>query len=122
MHGHRVLTLDSAGRTAVVAELPTQPAGLGWARDGRLLAVSMVDRRLLRLLEDGRWQTVADLAALASFHCNDLVVDTRGRAYVGTFGFDLDGGSPSPPGRSSWSSPTAPHGSSPTTCASPTAW
>jgi sugar lactone lactonase YvrE len=34
----------------------------------------------------------ADLSAVASFHCNDMVVDARGRAYVGNFGFDLHGG------------------------------
>jgi hypothetical protein len=49
----------------------------------------MCDRRLVRL-EDGHWETVADLAGLASFRCNDMVVDPRGRAYVGTFGFDLE--------------------------------
>ncbi len=93
MHGHCVMAVDAAGRTEVRARLPTQPAGLGWTPDGRLLAVSMVDRKLLRLGGE-RWETVADLAGLASFHCNDMVVDTAGRAYVGTFGFDLDGGEP----------------------------
>jgi len=93
MHGHRVLAVDAAGRAATIAELPSQPAGLGWAPDGSLLVVSMTDRRLLRL-RAGRWELVADLAPLASFHCNDMVVDPRGRAYVGTFGFDLDGGEP----------------------------
>jgi sugar lactone lactonase YvrE len=37
--------------------------------------------------------------ALASFHCNDMVVDERGRAYVGTFGFDLDGAATPAPGQ-----------------------
>src|SRR5262249_54233690 len=31
----------------------------------------------------------ADLSQLATFHCNDMVVDGHGRAYVGNFGFDL---------------------------------
>jgi sugar lactone lactonase YvrE len=97
VHGYRVVTVDAAGRVDEVARLATQPAGLGWTPDGRLLAVSMVDRRLLRL-DGGRWETVADLAGLASGHCNDMVVDARGRAYVGTFGFDLDGGAPYAPG------------------------
>ena len=48
----------------------------------------MTDRRLLRY--DGkRLSSVADLSALASFHCNDMVVDRLGRAYIGNFGFDL---------------------------------
>jgi len=98
MHGHRVLAVDAAGRAEPIAKLPTQPAGLGWGPDGRLLAVSMTDRRLLRL-DGGRWEQVADLRALATFHCNDLVVDAHGRAYVGTFGFDFEAGAPFAPGQ-----------------------
>ena len=29
------------------------------------------------------------MTKLAPFDCNDMVVDARGRAYVGNFGFDL---------------------------------
>lgn len=29
---------------------------------------------------------------VAEFHCNDMIVDASGRAYVGNFGFDLDHG------------------------------
>ena len=51
----------------------------------------MTDRRLLRLDPDGLVE-VADLSELAPFHCNDMVVDSHGRAYIGNFGFDLDAG------------------------------
>jgi sugar lactone lactonase YvrE len=98
MHGHRVLRVDPAGRLETMAELSGSPAGLGWGRDGRLLVVSMTDRRLLRLV-DREWSLVADLSALATFDCNDMVVDGEGRAYVGTFGFDLHGGAPAVPGQ-----------------------
>lgn len=91
MHGHRILAVEPGGAVETIARLPTQPAGLGWTPDGALLALSMVDRRLLRL-GDGGWELVADLARLATHHCNDMVVDRLGRAYVGTFGFDLDAG------------------------------
>jgi sugar lactone lactonase YvrE len=47
----------------------------------------MLDRSLLRV-DDGKMQVVADLSALATGPCNDMVVDGRGRAYVGNFGFD----------------------------------
>jgi sugar lactone lactonase YvrE len=90
MHGYRVMTVDLAGRSEEVVEVAGQPSGLGWTPDGKLLVVSMTDRRLLRLEAEGLVE-VADLAALASFHCNDMVVDEQGRAYVGNFGFDLDG-------------------------------
>ena len=86
----RVQRLDPAsGEVCTVCELPGQPSGLGWLPDGRLLVVSMLDRRVLRLEHDGTLATHADLSRLASFHCNDMVVDAAGRAYVGNFGFDL---------------------------------
>ncbi|HKB55548.1 MAG TPA: SMP-30/gluconolactonase/LRE family protein [Ramlibacter sp.] len=84
------------GRVQPVVEVPGQPSGLGWLPDGRLLVVSMNDRRLLRL--DGRVLVeMADLSALASFPCNDMLVDGQGRAYVGNFGFDLHGRAPFAP-------------------------
>ena len=89
MHSHRVIASDLQGKTDTIVEVPNRPSGLGWLPDGRLLVVSMTDRRLLRLDGDALVEH-ADLSKLASFHCNDMVVDARGRAYVGNFGFDLD--------------------------------
>jgi sugar lactone lactonase YvrE len=88
MHAHRVMTVDLDGKTETVVEVPGQPSGLGWLPDGRLLVVSMTDRRLLRLDTDGLTE-IADLHQLASYHCNDMVVDRQGRAYIGNFGFDF---------------------------------
>jgi sugar lactone lactonase YvrE len=67
-----------------------RPSGLGWLPDGRLLVVSMQHRRVLRREADGSMVVHADLASIATFHANDMVVDPAGRAYVGNFGFDLD--------------------------------
>jgi sugar lactone lactonase YvrE len=88
MHDHKVLTVDLEGKTSVVCEVPQSPSGLGWLPDGRMLVVSMNDRRLLRL-EPGGLKLHADISKLASFTCNDMVVDASGRAYVGNFGFDM---------------------------------
>lgn len=89
MHAHQVIAHDpDSGETEVIVEVPTQPSGLGWRPDGTLLVVSMTDRRLLAL-DDGSLQQVADLSELAPWHCNDMVVDDEGRAYVGNFGWDL---------------------------------
>jgi sugar lactone lactonase YvrE len=85
----RVMTVDLEGTAETVVEVPGQPSGLGWLPDNRLLVVSMTDRRLLRLDPDGLVE-IADLRELASFHCNDMVVDQQGRAYIGNFGFDID--------------------------------
>jgi sugar lactone lactonase YvrE len=91
MHSQQVLAVDLDGSMETIATVPQDPSGLGWLPDGRLLVVSMRDRRLLRL-DPGGLVEVADLSAVAPFHCNDMVVDARGRAYVGNFGFDLQGG------------------------------
>ena len=85
---HQVMRVDREGRAHVVVEVPNQPSGLGWLPDGRLLVVSMLDRKLMRLDPTGLAQ-VADLSQLADFHCNDMVVDAKGRAYIGNFGFDI---------------------------------
>ncbi len=86
-YSRRVLTADADGRLQTVVEVPQRPSGLGFTPDGALLIVSMLDRRLLRL-DAGRLREVADLSALATGPCNDMVVDARGRAYVGNFGYD----------------------------------
>jgi len=96
MAAGKVMTVDLEGKTEIVAEVAGQPSGLGWLPDGRMLVVSMVDRRLLRLDPEGLME-VADLKALASFHCNDMVVDRQGRAYIGNFGFDLNAQKPFSP-------------------------
>lgn len=87
-YSHRVLAVDLDGHLEVICEVPQQPSGLGWDQQGRLLVVSMLDRRLLRLQDDGTLDVVAELGAWASGPCNDMVVDAQGRAYVGNFGFD----------------------------------
>lgn len=89
-HDRRVLAVSPDGAVETIVEVPQCPSGLGWLPDGRLLVVSMFDRRLLRLDPDGLTE-VADLSELATWHCNDMVVDAVGRAYIGNFGFDLDG-------------------------------
>jgi sugar lactone lactonase YvrE len=86
---HRVILADQRGRYRTICEVPGQPSGLGFDRENRLLIVSMTDRKLLRL-EGPRLHEVADLAGLAPYHCNDMVVDDQGRAYIGNFGSDVD--------------------------------
>ena len=84
---HRVLTLDLDGKTETIVEVPQQPSGLGWAPDGTLLIVSMLDHRLLAF-SGGVLTERADLSAYATGPCNDMAVDSAGRAYIGNFGFE----------------------------------
>lgn len=81
------------------ATVAAQPSGLGWLPDGRLLIVSMRDAKLLRREADGRLVVHADLAPHVGGQPNDMVVDARGRAYVGEFGFDPLAGGPFRPAR-----------------------
>ena len=86
-----MLAITPDGAVATVARVEHQPSGLGWLPDGSMLVVSMKDRRVLRVEGNGKLVEHADLSALATWHCNDMVVDGQGRAYVGHFGFDLMG-------------------------------
>ena len=97
MHGHQVSRLGRESSVETVCEVPARPSGLGWLPDGRMLVVSMTDRRVLRREADGRLVVHSDLSALAPRRCNDMVVDARGGAYVGNFGFELDDVEPSCP-------------------------
>jgi sugar lactone lactonase YvrE len=90
-HARRVAWVEPDGHSGTLIETDDLPGGLGWLPDQTPLVVAMTERRLYRIEPSGL-QLHADLADLASFHCNDMLVDHRGRAYVGNFGFDLHGG------------------------------
>ena len=88
-YAHAVFSIDPAGNIRTELELDDQPSGLGWLPDGRLLVVAMRGMKVLRLDSDGLAEH-ADVSGLSRHLCNDMVVDGRGRAWVGNFGFDLD--------------------------------
>lgn len=89
-YSFQVLSAEEDGSDVrVEAEVPEQPSGLGWLPDGRLLVVSMRDKKVLRREADGELVVHADLADHATGNANDMHVDAEGRAYVGHFGFDL---------------------------------
>ena len=91
MHAERVLRVDADGSVTDIVHVPHLPSGLGWLPNGDMLVVSMTDRKLLRF-DGASLHEHADLSAMAGWDCNDMVVDARGRAYVGNFGYDLHGG------------------------------
>ena len=97
MYTHSVHRLEPDGQLTTVVKVPGRPSGLGWLPDGRLLVVSMAERKLLRLEPDEGLVEHADLSPLTGFDCNDMVVDSQGRAYVGNLGFDVFGGAPFQP-------------------------
>ncbi|MEI9995002.1 MAG: SMP-30/gluconolactonase/LRE family protein [Rhizomicrobium sp.] len=87
---HRISSAAPDGTVRAEVEFDDQPSGLGWLPDGRLLFVAMTSQRVMRREADGRIVEHADLKGFAKFHANDMVVDVRGNALVGCFGFDLD--------------------------------
>ncbi len=62
------------------------PSGLGFRPDGSLLIVSTEARQLLRYDGDVV-DTIADLSAVAPADLGDMVIDHRGRAYIGSQAF-----------------------------------
>jgi sugar lactone lactonase YvrE len=88
---HQVRAVDESGKAETIVEVPGRPSGLGWRPDGTMLIVSMTDRRLMRF-SGGKLSIEAELKPLAAGHCNDMVVDAQGRAYVGNFGYDRHAG------------------------------
>ena len=90
-YSHKVFSLDMEGNSEVIVEVPAQPSGLGWMPDGTMLIVSMKDKKLLSFNKN-TLSEVADLSNLAGFHCNDMVVDDQGNAYIGNFGFNTYSG------------------------------
>jgi sugar lactone lactonase YvrE len=93
MEAGTIVSVGLDGASEVVASVARTPAGLGWTPAGDLLAVSRHDRRVVRVTAGGT-EPVADLGDAASGDLNDMVVDARGRAYVGNFGYDYLGGAP----------------------------
>ena len=89
MHAHEIVAVDEAGARETMLTWNGPVSGLGWLPDGRLLFVSMEDRKLMRREADGRVALHGDLAAIATWHANDMVVDAAGRAFVGNVGLAL---------------------------------
>lgn len=82
----RVLCLSESGEIRRSIPFPGRPSGLGWLPDGRLLAVSMEDRLVLRR-DDPGWAVHADLTSFTSAAINDMVVAPSGDAYVTGIGY-----------------------------------
>jgi len=91
-HQHTISSVGDDGVRAIEHADVGRPSGLGWLPDGRLLFVEMETRRLMRVEADGAVVEHADLSDVATGHCNDMVVDAMGNAYVGNFGFDMEAG------------------------------
>lgn len=89
MWGNTVYTLTAAGKRTTVARLPNRPSGISFLPDGRMVVVSMTDRKLMQVDGSGNLSTYVDLTPYVSHDINDSVADQQGNIYVGNFGYDL---------------------------------
>jgi sugar lactone lactonase YvrE len=89
----KLYVIQTDGSRRVVCEVPHRPSGIGFLPDGSAVVVSSRDQKLMKLV-DGALVVHADLAPFATGYVNDLVVDERGRIYVGNFGYDFYGNEP----------------------------
>jgi sugar lactone lactonase YvrE len=89
---HTISSVGADGVRTVELANVGRPSGLGWLPDGRLLFVEMNSRAVMRVDADGAIVVHGDLWGVATGHCNDMVVDAAGNAYVGNFGFDMEAG------------------------------
>lgn len=102
-HAHEVVAVDLEGKAdRLVTGMDDRPGGLGFLPNGTPLVVAMTTRRVYRMLRDDGGSSFtlelhANLSGLASWHCNDMLVDDYGRTYVGNFGYDVDAGAPQEP-------------------------
>jgi len=89
LYARKVLKIDESGDVTIVTTLEDQPSGLGWLPDNSLLCVSMMKMRLIRITSDGRSEEYKDLSSHGKGFLNDMAVDRKGRAYVGSAGFGM---------------------------------
>jgi sugar lactone lactonase YvrE len=84
IHAHSVNRITPDGAVVRVARIDDRASGLGFLPNGDPLVVSMLDRRLIAIDSGGGARMHADLAHLSGQFINDMAVDARGRAYVGS--------------------------------------
>ncbi len=98
VHAFRLVRIDERGLVTIVAPVPGRPSGMGFMPDGRLLLATAVARDLQWVNPDGTLSLACDLKAMTQSYLNDMVVDARGRAWVGDTGFVFGSGEPERPG------------------------
>ena len=86
MLGEAVHTVTVGGSMTTLPLPGHAPSGLGFRPDGSLLIASTERREVLRY--DGETvDTIADLSDVAPADLGDMVIDNRGRAYIGSQAF-----------------------------------
>jgi sugar lactone lactonase YvrE len=94
-----LLAVDLDGASEFICRVPSFPFCIDWLPDGRLLINSARDRAVLTLTGDASLAVYADLSGLPGIPPgNEIVIDSRGNAYVNGPGFDMMSGAEFAPG------------------------
>jgi sugar lactone lactonase YvrE len=88
--------VSEAGHSDVVAKVASLPFSIDWTPAGELLVVNARANTLQRQAANGSFATLADLAPLSDYGCNEIVVDGRGNIYLNNINFDFPGGESRP--------------------------
>lgn len=88
----QLIAVDLAGRSEVIAEVPSFPFSIDWLPDGTLLIVAASTCSVLRQEPDGALVPHQDLTGLSTKPWNEIVVDGRGNTYLNNIGFDFPDG------------------------------
>jgi sugar lactone lactonase YvrE len=88
-----IIAVDMVGRWETMVGLPFKafPICFDWLPDGRLLILSASRQPLLRQELNGQLVMHSDLSSLSIQGWNEIVVDTRGNAYINGGNFSADG-------------------------------
>jgi sugar lactone lactonase YvrE len=89
-----LLSVDLSGERREHATFDDTPCGTGVLPDGRIVVLTMNKKRLFTFA-DGKLSPYADLAGIAAGTIDDMIIDGKGRAFVGDLGFNM----PPPPDR-----------------------
>lgn len=84
--GKQIRNVDLEGNASLIADVPSIPSGIGWGSDGSLLIATGAVKILKQKKRE--FEVFADLSHTA-VGINDMVVDTKGNAYVGCYGYDV---------------------------------
>jgi len=94
--GGAVYRWSDEGGLHEVAQIDSGPSGLGWTTTDELLVCDGQNRRILRLLADGRREVHADLSHVMTHTANEMITDARGWALIGGYGYNPDLDDPTP--------------------------
>jgi sugar lactone lactonase YvrE len=88
VHNFKLKAFDETGELLADIPVPGRPAGTGFGPRGDLMVATALDRKIW-VVTGVRLSEFANLSKLTTGLLNDMVVDARGRIYVGDTGYNL---------------------------------